>query len=153
MQEIKMDVIKNIMKLYQFTFLFILLFISCTGGGERPTIIFTNRIRNNTDTSFVLKIEDTSQNIVLNELILPNNFLDFCEYPGKVYVGIGCSDFGTISILFGNDKGFICPAINDNNLCIPQKDLTEDRVGTKIENGLYEITITQEDFNNAYDLP
>ena len=141
------------MKLYQLFILLTLLFISCTGGGERSTIIFTNRIRNNTDTSFVLKIEDTSQNIVLNELILPNNFLDFCEYPSLSYRGIGCSDFGTISILFGNDKGFVCSAINENTLCIPQKDLIEDRVGTKIENGLYEITITQEDFDNAFDLP
>lgn len=70
-----------------------------------------------------------------------------------------CDNLDSIKFVFPNDKGYSC-SISDESLCFgdgsPESGMAPWYLNDKfinISGDTYEFTITQEDYNNALDLP
>lgn len=143
------------MRLKNYLYLLIILLIqSCTDRNPDDETLkkFINRISNQSDFTFSFIVEDISGDIIFDEFIKPNEYLDFCEYFAINYNGVGCSDFGIIKIIFNDNRGYICDYTSINNMCIPSKNLVEDKVGTNNGNNIYIITINNVDYEQAFEL-
>ncbi|MGV6827853.1 MAG: hypothetical protein ACWA45_00490 [Flavobacteriales bacterium] len=81
---------------------------------------------------------------------------DNCVYSSEVFLGFSC-DYDSLVFKFDNDKGYICSLrSNDNsNICFNSKNpyIFNDEDFISLGNNTFEFIVTQEDYENAYDLP
>lgn len=131
----------------------LLLFASCTDRGERDEVNFNVRINNTSSESLVIEGYAPNNNLIINSNVASNSFGAECSYRAETFSGYICG-VDSIIIKFSNGKGYI------SNLHYPSiYDFPNDNSlfgnGPKFifNNGVYEFTINQEDFTNAYDLP
>ena len=148
------------MKYLAITFSF-LFFISCSV--EEPTKQYTTAIRNTgNQTLHVLILGDTiGRNYPVYDTLV-NTTLSTGESFKRTYRNVAFSGFFAVInyskfTFIGTNKGYICDDVNNNDsLCFTnKKNLSKEynRDNFTLENGIYYYDITQEDYENAHELP
>ena len=131
-----------------------LLIYSCTSEDDINTYNFS--LKNSSNEPFILEIIDTENNTIESLTILPNHSYN-CIYSSEVNSAFFGCDENTYSyrITFDNNKGYMCNILNDSSLCFQSKNplvFNDDNFNILINNS-YEFEITQEDYENAHELP
>ncbi len=153
---------KNKTKLF---FISILIGISgCTS--EEKSSNYNFRLLNNSTSTLTLLTPNKFNLTEIVELavIEPRTFYD-CSYKAAQSKSfIGCvstnlsvrDNFDDLVFRFSNGKGYKCGFDNQPNLCFTDSrqylrfdEMSYERIGSDI----LQITITQQDFDNAFDLP
>ncbi|HBS12777.1 MAG TPA: hypothetical protein DEO36_09590 [Flavobacteriaceae bacterium] len=130
----------------------LLLLNNCTDEADEHTYI--TRFKNVSSTTIEIKGYDSRDNLVFDETILTNNTSSDCTRSAESFLGISCN-IVSVEIKFNNNKGYVCGKLNTNGLCFlnEKSPLGNDPSFVNLANYTYEFVITQEDFENAYDLP
>lgn len=144
--------------------IFSLLFIYTSCSTEEPTLKYTTAIRNTSNKSLHLlvlgdtigrntPVYDTLSNTILNpgQITFKRNYL-LSHFGG--FGKVTCY-YAKITFL-NNNKGYICEKDSISNLCFTDKVSLTDVYYEKdftFENGIYYYDITQEDYENAHELP
>ena len=127
---------------------------SCTSEPDVRT--YTTRIRNSSNSILNIKGHDTQDNLVYNELVGLGGSSTNCVTSSESFLGLSCS-IDSLIVKFDNNRGYICAVRITNNqpeLCFSNKTpFGNDPSFLDLGNNTYEFVITQEDFENAYDLP
>ena len=130
-----------------FFLIAIFLLSSCTGTEEisSPNL----RIRNSSSKKVIIQCYINSI-LEINEEINPNAF--GVKYPVSS-ASIGFGAFDSIIIKFSSNKGFICTKL-ENSICFPNRPspLANDINDYLKEGNTYTYIITEEDYQNAFDL-
>jgi len=120
---------------------------SCTGTGD--SIIRNIRFKNNTSQTILIQC-DSENVLAVSENINPNTFGRDYNTSSSFF---GFAAFDSIVMKFPSNKGYICSE-SDNTLCFPTKGGprsfdTNDYIQ---EGSNYYYSITEEDYQNAFDL-
>jgi hypothetical protein len=130
-----------------------LLLVSCTDRGERDYVNFNVSIKNNSSESLVIKGYAPNNDLIINTNVESNSVGAECNYSFEYFSGYNCG-IDSIVIKFSNGKGYISSLHNPSIYDFPNDN---NPFGNSpkfiIDNGVYEFTINQEDFINAFDLP
>ncbi len=144
------------MKTKYFLIIFLALF-SCTDEPEEQT--YVTNIRNNSTSIINLEGYNRLDELILNEEIVQNSNSSDCSYSAENFGGFVCAG-DSVVIKFSNGKGYICAVRISNNhpeLCFNNNDERfisgNSPSFMSIGNNIFEYKITQEDFENAFDLP
>ncbi len=128
------------------------LFLGCIEEPEEFT--YSANIKNNSNNSFEIFGYSNSNVLVVNEIIPPDS-KNTCEYSSPDFFGYTCY-LDSLVLQFNNGKGYI----NDlRATATDQYGFTDGRniltyVGYQlISDYEYEFIITDEDYENAHDLP
>ena len=138
----------------------IVLYTSCTT--EPNSFDFSIKIINGSNQSFVMELYSIGDLYQSNTVKPEGSYT--CTYYAEFFYGFsGCNQSNTrsidsIIIRFENDKGYTCIDRNSgevNQNCIPKKSffIENEQTFSKIGATDYEFLITQEDFENAFELP
>lgn len=134
--------------------LLLLLVFSCTGEDDVNTYKFS--LTNKSEQKFILEIIDPENNIINSSTVLPNNSYH-CNYSSEVNSAFFECNKNTYSckIIFDNGKGYECNIMNNSSLCFQSKNplVYNENSFNKLSKNSYEFVITQEDYENANDLP
>jgi hypothetical protein len=132
---------------------FVLIIFNCTDTNEREAVNYNINFKNSTDQILNITGYDNLDQLVLNYNINPNKINNSCSYQSEVFLGFSC-EADSLVFLFQNGKGYSCSLIiNDSNLCFLNKSPYIQDDFENLQGNTYEFEITQEDFNNAFDLP
>ena len=138
-----------------FATLLLLFFItSCTDTEERDEINFVVNINNNTNQQLSVRGYNSQNVLEFDYTISSMSNGAEINYSAETFGGyINGSD--SIIFSYPNSKGYICDLRqNGNNLCFQNKNIFGDQSDfNNITNNTFEFVITQDDFDNAYDLP
>lgn len=136
-----------------YILLSLVLIISCTQKDKYND--YKLFIKNNTNQ--VLKVEMFESNISVNLDTIQSgeNGLE-CNLVDVISISYSlCYNFDSIKFIFPNNKGYLCKFNGDETLCFGN-EITPWSLNDKFINttgNTYEFTITQEDYENANDLP
>lgn len=133
----------------------ICLFFSCTDRNERDSINFTVSIENNTNTVLIIKGYAPNNMLEFEYTVDSNSRGGENAYFSETFGGY-VNGADSIVFKFSNNKGYICAdRENGNSLCFANKNplVGEESYFNFLGDNKYEFEVTQEDFNNAYDLP
>lgn len=136
-------------------FLLCILICSCTDTNERPLKNFKTQIKNGSTASLTVKGYNSINQETINELLEPNEIGVDCEGLLEVFIGMTC-EADSIVFRFSNDKGYICSLRQSNHdFCFGYKHpfVGNETFYTFLGDNTYEFTITQQDFENAFELP
>lgn len=89
--------------------------------------------------------------MIYEEQILDNSFYT-TNYNSVNFLGL-FGNIDSIVIKFENNKGYSCTGELSNNLCFQNKNAFDIEDFISLGNNAFEFEITQEDYDNAYDLP
>ena len=140
------------MRLIGLTYIFVtFLIFSCTDEPDQREykIVLTN----NTATTVSLEIFDSRDILVSEYKISANENRESCSYFSESFLGFAClSD--SIIFKFLDNKEYAC-ALRENGsqFCFSNKNPFNSTDFNELDNNTYEFVITQEDFENAFDLP
>ncbi|MEX0597940.1 MAG: hypothetical protein WD512_15735 [Candidatus Paceibacterota bacterium] len=127
---------------------------SCTS--EPKEYNFKASIKNESSVLVTITGYDSANNLKINEIINPNETKLNCEGLSEFFQGYICGGDSLI-FKFPNGKGYICAGRITNNqpeLCFPNKTpFGNDPSFVDLGNRNYQFIITEEDYNNAFDLP
>ena len=131
----------------------LLFIVGCTS--EPDEFNFRTFLKNESSNKFTVNTYFNSEEITSIEL---NNSesIDICNYISEVFGGFSGCTIDSISIVFESGKGYSCDILpgTDDNLCFQDKNpFLGSENFRNIGNNDYEFVITEEDFNNAHDLP
>lgn len=147
--------------------LYILLIVSLSGcSKEEDFSTYRVRMLNTSNSIITLSAPNRldSSEVVELAVIMPGQFYD-CTYTSDQFLSfLGCvSDnlsvrnaFQDLIMKFPNGKGYMCGTSQQSNLCFPdnrQSMKFDEDAFNRIENNILQITTTQQDFVNAFDLP
>ncbi len=133
----------------------VLILISCTDKNERELMNFDVQFRNSSSNALNIKGFDSDNNMIFQDEVLNSESSTQCQSVTEVFNGFGCS-LDSLVFSFDNDKGYICSkrASDTSNLCFSSKTpFGDDPSFVSLGNSTFEFVITQEDFDNALDLP
>ena len=144
----------RLIKKFVAIIVFLQFILSCTEEGKFETYHFY--IKNNTNQ--VINIITYNNNVEIDNININSNQRGLnCSYEESFFSGYNPNfcDFDSIKIVFPNDKGYMCNISGSNNLCF-ENGATLFSINEKFifnQENTYEFTITQEDYENANDLP
>lgn len=136
--------------------LFALLSSGCPFGQEPEDFKYDSFVSNESSSSVIIYIYDLPNNPPLDSVrIEPGGTEIICFYIDNFYAQFGCL-VGALKFFFENGKGYYCEkgigGINTTENCfLMDKDPFLSRRLPENGNGTI-FTITQEDFENAYEL-
>lgn len=142
----RLNVLKPILLLYFILF-------SCTQEDKYKD--YTLFIRNSSNQE--LNVKAFKNNIEVNSIFISSNERDLeCTLIEVRRISYSlCDNLDSIEFIFPNGKGYLCSIGDDESLCFGNEitpwSLNEKFINTS--NNIYEFTITQEDYENANDLP
>ena len=130
---------------------------NCTDEADEHT--YTTRFKNEASSTIEVKGYDSTNNLIFDEIILKNDSSTNCSGSSESFPGISCK-FDSLVVRFDNDKGYICVGRFTNikpEFCFSNEKSPfgggSKGFFTALGNYTYEFVITQEDFENAHDLP
>jgi hypothetical protein len=138
------------------TLLAVLFLINCTSEPDEQT--YTSRFRNNSNSAIMITGFNFPSDLVFDETVSVDGLSTNCVISSEAFLGISCS-IDSLVIRFENDKGYICAKIgansvgNPNQFCFLNKSPFDSLSFQDLGNNTFEFEITQEDFDNAFDLP
>ena len=134
----------------------IVLLVSCTTEEELSEFSLTTL--NSSNESLTIEIYDIGG--LFQSVALEPNSMSECNYSSRIFRGFSqCNNsergIDSVIIRFQNGKGYCCKSSLDNVFCLAAKELFVNNPETFEQLGEreYRFTITQEDFDNAFDLP
>ena len=133
----------------------LLTFNACTKEDKVKRYEFT--IINNSGENLTLSLLNQGTAVFTTDIMSTSSY--FCSYTAEVNTLISeCLQEGIdgIEIIFGNGTGYLCYMTNmsDNSLCFSgSKNPFNNDSYITVGNNQYEFIITEEDFNNAHELP
>jgi len=142
-------------------FLVGLAIVSCADTNERDEILFTVRLKNNSNEEIQIKGYSSPSNIPeFDFTISPFNLGGEISYRAEAFLGY-VNGYDSITFKFPNEKGYICSIRVSNSqpkLCFlneksPFGNDPNNPPFNEIGNNIYEFEITQEDYENAFELP
>ena len=149
MQEIKTDVTKSIMKL-SCSILFFIVLLSCTGKNEDTTEDFSIVLKNG--SSSTVRFEGWGLSKKKIEEVVTDNSPITIAYTNEAFKGL----FGKVDSIvfkFENGKGYICTGEPSDEICFENRNAFDKEGFIDLNKNRYEFVITQEDFENAHNLP
>jgi hypothetical protein len=133
------------------------LVFSCTGEEDLQT--YTSNIRNTTTSNISVRGIRFPNDVVFDETINVNSSSSNCVISASTFRGLSCG-IDSLVIRFDNNKGFICGFRNAdsgedfNQFCFSDNRTPLDGIYfNDLGNNTFEFVITQDDFDNANDLP
>ena len=133
----------------------ILLFsiLSCT---DEPNLNNYNvSIRNISNKSLIIK-GFNEKKLILNKTLSNEEKIESCKYSAEAFSGYNLTYCGidSITFQFDNDKGYISTHNRSGNYNVPSnRNPLWNTNGYQTNGNDYEFIITQEDFENAHNLP
>ncbi len=125
---------------------------SCTDTNERLDN-YTTVFRNASMQTLTVTGFDNQNNLVFENIINSSDVGQQCNYDAEVFFGFSCQADSLI-FKFENSKGYICVFLRDNNdFCFLNKNPYDSTAYESLGNNKYQFTITQQDFEDAYELP
>lgn len=146
------------MRLKQGTIKSIILFsIILTGWSctDEPDLLnYTTTIRNSSGENFTVRGFNVPNELIVNANIDDGQSLEACTASSEVFLGLGCG-IDSLIIEFENGKGYICAnRPNANAFCFGKSPLIGIESNfNQIDDNSFEFMITQQDFENAFELP
>ena len=137
-------------------FILTVMFIySCVS--ETPQYNYTVSLRNESQNVLTVAAINDKNEIVFQQILNPMESSENCTYVWETFQGFNCSSIDSISVVFDNGKGYACD-MRFNNIvteyCFSEKNpFSGSSSFSDLGNKQYEFIITEEDFNNAHDLP
>jgi len=128
----------------------LLLFLSCTDTNEEVAKSFSIEIKNESSNTLIFEGWRNSE-IIIEETILNNSF-HAITYSRVNFSGL-YGNVDSLAIKFENNKGYLCTGELSDNLCFQNRDGFNMDDFDSLGNNTYEFTITQADFENAFELP
>ncbi|MFN3138682.1 MAG: hypothetical protein ACE37L_13400 [Allomuricauda sp.] len=145
------------------TFTALIYFVVTIGCTSEPDVFeYTIITKNSSNSSLVFELY-VDDNLFESILVAPSSSYR-CSYSSEFFRGFsGCNNSLTRSVdsiifKFNNGKGYICSArnlIGANMECFPNKKLfrSDDETFQMMDNNKFLFDITQEDYENAFELP
>lgn len=139
--------------IYLFIYVLLVGLSSCTDEPEQYN--FTVSIKNNTNTDLEVKFfyENTLQT---QKILNQGETSKICDYYGEFFIGLSGCVKDSVVVDFKNSKGYIDKRLDNsqNTYRFPNgKSIFLQGMGFKNINNTYEFVITQEDYENAHELP
>lgn len=134
---------------FKLALVFLIVF-SCTDTNEETNQNFSINIKNQSLNTLTFEGWNESE-MIYDEIILNNSFYT-TNYSSVNFLGL----FGNIDSLvikFENNKGYLCTGELSDNLCFQNKNAFDIGDFVSLGNNAFEFEITQDDFDNANDLP
>lgn len=125
---------------------------SCTD--EEDDIKFKSAYRNESTVSLKIMGYNSSNEEVYNYSLMPGERGIYCETLAPSFGGANCGA-DSIFVRFENGRGYICVSRpNANEFCFENSPLTGVKSDfNEVSPNTFEYVITQEDFENAFELP
>lgn len=134
----------------------LMVLFSCTDRGEGDDLkVFNVNIFNSSNTNFIIRGYNTQDDLEFEYNINTLEDAGNVTYLSNFFDGYR-NDADSIVVVFPNSKGYICDLRQSgNSLCFPNKNLLIGLPSffNDLGNNNYQFTITQDDFDNAFDLP
>ncbi|WP_430967359.1 hypothetical protein [Spongiimicrobium sp. 2-473A-2-J] len=142
----------------------ILILSSCTDKNEDLPVDFTLVVENRSDSTLTMSLfyNNLGTREFFQEVRLEASESYRCKYKQEVFTGLhGCLDSNTrgidsVSLVFSDNKGYICvdKLLSDQELCFKDKYLFGGPDSFEsLGDNTFRVSITQEDFENALELP
>ena len=134
-------------------FLLIFLVLSCTDEPNETN--FNVSIQNSTENLLEIRAYLETEN-VFTVALNPGDNGPSCNYIDENFRGIFLNNCGIDSLVmkFNNDKGYISTDTNSGNFNFSKmRNPLLANGGFQNKRNIYEFLITQEDFENAFELP
>lgn len=128
----------------------LMLLFSCTDTNDEVAQSFSIQIKNESSNPLIFEGWRNSE-IIIDETILNNSFHSI-TYNRVNFSGL-FGNVDSLAIKFENNKGYLCTGELTDNLCFQNKDGFNVDDFISLGNNNYEFVITQDDFDNANDLP
>ena len=131
---------------------------------EEDSIDFKTTYRNESGSNVTVTGYNVDNEIEFTYSLSDGEASQICEIPSPVFLGSDCAA-DSIIVRFQNNRGYICSIrLSDTeNLCFPNDKSpfgggdggrgTVPSFYRKVAENTFEFLITQEDFENAFDLP
>lgn len=128
------------------------LILSCTDEADLQT--YTTNIRNSSNSTIIIKGYNVPGELVFDEIIQSNNSSSNCTTSSETFLGLSCQ-IDSLVVKFDNDKGYINTSLGDNSVSFINRNPLRGNIAdfNDLGNNTFEFVITQNDFDNAYDLP
>jgi|GEM_PF-1762850 len=143
-----------------YAIIFCLLLISCTK--EDKVYNIEQFVENRTTSNLIITFKSDS-GVEVNSVSITAGSSYSCNFNSEVNIPslYECSDVDTsfikeIQFTFDNGKGYRCTSFESNSLCISGQTSGRLRIeeeSFELRDGKYYFTITQQDLDNAFDLP
>ncbi len=135
-----------------FLLILTISFCSCTDTNEQLGN-YSTVFRNASLQTLTIKGFDNQNNLVFENIVNSLENGQQCNYDAEVFLGFSCQADSLI-FKFDNDKGFICVfLLENNNFCFLNKNPYDSTDYESLGNNNFQFTITQQDFENAFELP
>lgn len=137
----------------KYLLIFISLFIfGCNDESELTE--FTSKFRNETSSELNIKGYNVPRDLVFDETVLSSQSTSDCVTFSESFLGISCS-MDSIVFIFNNNKGYISTTFGNNFYSFSNKSPHDgsELSFSNLDNNTYEFIITEEDFENAFELP
>jgi len=128
------------------------LVLSCTDEADEQT--YTTNIRNSSNSTIEVKGYNVPRELVFDEMIQSNNSSSNCTTSSETFLGLSCR-IDSLVVTFNNDKGYITTSLGENNLSFINRNPLLGNISdfNDLGNNTFEFEITEDDFDNANDLP
>ncbi len=136
------------------------MLLACTK--EEKVFNIEQIVENRTTSNLLITYIDGS-GVDVNSVLIEAGSSYTCNFRTEVKIPslYGCSNIDISSIKeiefrFDNGKGYRCTSFEGNSLCISGQSSGRLRIEEEhfeLRNGKYYFVITQQDFDNAFDLP
>ncbi len=133
-------------------FIFLTLIFASCSGPEPDEFEYSVEILNESNSQLVLEIYDARSLLIDEFFISPNQRGNEFSYIDENFSGfVGDS----VIFKFSNSRGYICTFLRDSEgLCFLSKQIFgNDDSFIDSGNNSFMFVISQEDFDNAFDLP
>lgn len=129
------------------------LLIGCTV--EPDLSKYTTFVTNQTSEIVNISGYDANRTKVFENILDPEDESERCEVFVEAFYGLASCGIDSLVVKFNNDKGYICAFTTDGaEFCFNDKfPLGNDTSFIDLGNNIYEFIITQQDFEDAYNLP
>ncbi|PZX40859.1 hypothetical protein LX97_01632 [Nonlabens dokdonensis] len=157
---------KQLQVIYKISILFVLfsmfLFIGCSKEDDQReyNLIFSNE--SNVPVTLEFYGVNASISVLLDSFVVASNSSFNCDYVAEGFMSLlGCPEIDGIErgnkiiIKFEDNLGYDCIVIGDNTKCFSgdRNLFAGSTIAWQQDGNNYTFTITQQDFDNAFDLP
>lgn len=143
--------IGNIMRNFLYLFFGLVLIFSCTT--EEEEFLYKASIANQSTSNLNVKGYDSQNSIAIDLNIVSLTSGGETSYTAPVFLGY-INNADSLVFTFSNGRGYICDVRQSvNNFCFLNTFPFDASGFNEVSTRVYEFEITQQDFDNAFDLP
>ena len=140
------------LKNLNLAYIILLYTFSCT---DEPTLReYEVLVENQSSNEITIEGYDSNNTKIYQSIVQPKNRNEGCFASLESFDGLATCNTDSLVFKFSNGKGYIC-ALRENGLefCFSVKSPFESEDFNSLGHNTFEFIITQEDFENAFELP